>query len=134
VARAAVICPVESMFWRGIIRILQADDRLDVLICASPHELLVQSRDAPVDVVIAPWSRAVDGYAWLDRLGHPACGVVIGVDDITNEAVLWVQQMNRDTLLDLSQRLSGFDRAGDYDVTPVIDIHERRGEIDGSSA
>ena len=121
------------MFWRGIIRILQADDRFNVLICASPHELLVQSRDAPVDVVIAPWSRAVDGYAWLDRLGHPACGVVIGVDDITNEAVLWVQQMNRDTLLDLSQLLSGFDRAGDYDVTPVIDIREQRGEIDGSS-
>ena len=118
------------MFWQGLVRILQADDRMDVLVCASPHELALGSTDLPIDVAIVPWARSADGYPWLDRLGRLPCRAVVGVDDATNEAVLWVQHMDRDTLLDLSQRLSGLQRAGDQEAAPVIPV---RTEVNGSS-
>jgi ATPase family associated with various cellular activities (AAA)/Winged helix domain, variant len=119
------------MFWQGIIRILQADDRMDVLLCASAHELAARSANASVDVAIVPWARSADGYPWLDRLGQPRCRAVIGVDDTTNEAVLWLRQMDRGTLLDLSQRLSGLPAGGEQDPVPVVRV--RRAKVDGSS-
>jgi hypothetical protein len=45
-----VVCPAESMFWQGIIRILQADGGMEVLRYASPRELAISSAGSPLDV------------------------------------------------------------------------------------
>jgi hypothetical protein len=57
---------------------LQADDRMEVLLCARQHELAVRSTETPIDIAIVPWLRSADGYPWLDRLGRPRCRTVVG--------------------------------------------------------
>ena len=129
----AVICPVESMFWQGSSEF--SKPTIEWTSCSAPRrtDLALRSTDFPIDVAIVPWVRSADGYPWLDRLGRPRCRAVVGIEDATNEAVLWVQSMDRDTLLDLSHRLSGLQRPGDQNEAPTIPVGARRAEVVGSS-
>jgi hypothetical protein len=101
------------MFWQGLASLLQNDTRAEIIPCSSLEDLRVQEAQDRVDVVIVPWSRRSDGHPWVNRLGSVQCQTVIGIDDKTNETILWAREIDRQALLDLTH-LFGRERSGAY--------------------
>jgi ATP-dependent 26S proteasome regulatory subunit len=101
------------MFWQGLASLLRNDTRAEIIPCSSLEDLRVREAQDRVDVVIVPWSRRSDGHPWVNRLGAVGCRTIIGVDDTTNETVLWARQIDRQALLDLTH-LFGRERSGAY--------------------
>ena len=120
------------MYWQVVTDRLQADERIEVSLFESLEELSGGNTDTQVDVSIIPWSHKSDGHPWRHRIGTPACRAVIGVDDSTNEALLWTQKIDYETLLSLSRVLSGMRLVVGGSIggeTSVVELHPFQAEL-----